>query len=215
MSYKTIYKQANGELIEKKSKFIANCKPVSSKAEAEEFIAQIRKEHSTATHNVFAYRVMEQNMLIERQSDDGEPSGTAGMPILNLLKGENLIGLVVLVTRYYGGTLLGTGGLVKAYGGCAKLGVIEAGIIEKNLYHYINVETVYTLSGKVQNEISQSHHILKDIVYTDCVEFLVYTKAEDSNNFIKEMTDITGGNAKIKTLEEIYGFWLNGEFYPS
>ena len=143
IKYKTIYKEAEAEIIEKKSKFIATVRPVKTEEEAQSFIEEMRKKYWDATHNVFAYQIGERNQ-IQRFSDDGEPSGTAGLPVLDVLKGEDVKDVAIVVTRYFGGTLLGTGGLVRAYGKAAKEGLLEAGIIEKKLYRRFHVITDYS-----------------------------------------------------------------------
>ena len=128
-NYKTVKNDANAEFIEKKSRFIGYCRPVKSQDEAVNFINEIRSIHRQATHNVYAYILREDNIM--RYSDDGEPAGTAGVPVLEVLKKENLTDIAVVVTRYFGGVLLGAGGLVRAYGKSAKLGVDAAVRIEK------------------------------------------------------------------------------------
>ena len=125
--YKTILTQAEAEIVEKKSRFIATVRPVKTEEEAKAFIEEMKKKYWNATHNVFAYQIGERNEL-QRFSDDGEPQGTAGMPVLSVLKGEDIKDTAIVVTRYFGGTLLGTGGLVRAYGHSAKEGLLAAGI---------------------------------------------------------------------------------------
>ena len=127
-AYKTIATSETVEIIEKKSKFIAHVFPVQTQEEAEGHIQKLKKQYWDAAHNCYAYQLGEKSE-IQRFSDDGEPQGTAGKPILEVLKGENLTNVLVVVTRYFGGTLLGTGGLVRAYGRTAKEGVIKANII--------------------------------------------------------------------------------------
>ena len=124
--YITIEEKINGEIVEKKSKFIANIFPIESEEEAVKRLEEVRKLHRDARHNVFAYRIANK---LERCSDDGEPSGTAGIPILDILRGEKLQNVLVIVTRYFGGILLGTGGLIRAYTGATQeaLGKIEEG----------------------------------------------------------------------------------------
>ena len=128
VEYRTVAREAEITLIEKKSKFIARIKPVQTREEAEGFIEEVRKEHWSATHNVPAY-IIGINQEIQKYSDDNEPSGTAGLPVLEVLKAHDLVNTAVVVTRYFGGTLLGRGGLVRAYGGAAREAVKEAGIV--------------------------------------------------------------------------------------
>ena len=208
--FKTVLKEAAAEVVEKKSRFIAVAKPIETEEEARKFIEEKKKEHWNATHNVFAYQIGERNE-IQRFSDDGEPQGTAGMPVLNVLVGEDIKNTVIVVTRYFGGTLLGTGGLVRAYGKAAKEAVIAAQIVKKVLYQLFSVLVDYPLSGKVQYEILQNEHIIKDIIYTDKVSYLVLCQAGSEEQFISSMTEASGGKAEIQEKGMLYGVWLNGQ----
>ena len=209
-TYKTIYKTQIAEIIEKKSKFIATAVPVETRDEAEVELAKLRKQYSDATHNVFAYRIKEEVGIWERQSDDGEPSGTAGMPILDMLRGEEIVNILMVVTRYYGGTLLGTGGLVRAYGHSAKDAIVD--VIEKALYACVSIKVDYTLSGKVQYELGLGAYNIKDTIYTDIVEYQVYIKEENLEEFIKAIKEMTNDNAEIELIEKAYGFLYQNEF---
>ena len=141
--YNTIEKQETSELVEKKSKFIANIFYVSTTQEAEEKLEQIRKKYYDARHNCYAYRVIEDGNIIDRSSDDGEPSGTAGAPMLNILKKENLCNVLVIVTRYFGGILLGTGGLVRAYSQSTQDVIEKSNIILKQEGYVAILEVEY------------------------------------------------------------------------
>jgi uncharacterized YigZ family protein len=202
--YKTVLNEAMGELVEKKSKFFATVKPVSSEEEAQKFIDITRKKYADANHNVFAY-VIGSNNEIQRYSDDGEPSGTAGLPILDLLKGEEIKNVAIVVTRYFGGTLLGTGGLVRAYSHCAKEGLNQSEIIEKVLYHKIEVTVDYTLSGKLQYYINENEPYLIDTLYVEAVTFVVLVEVEQVDNFCKDIKDITSGKGQVELKELVYG----------
>ncbi|WP_432408800.1 YigZ family protein [Wukongibacter sp. M2B1] len=201
--YKTLLQYAEAEEIINKSKFIGYAKPVDSEDEAIEFIEQIKKKHWNATHNVPVYIIGENNE-IQRYSDDGEPSGTAGVPILEMLKKEEIKNLVIVVTRYFGGIKLGTGGLVRAYTSAAKLAINEAKVVEKvrNIEYLIRMD--YTLHGKIQNELINSEYIIKDTIYDDKVNIFVYCKTEESNKFVSMITDISNGKAIIEEKEEVY-----------
>ena len=202
--YKTILTQAEAEIVEKKSRFIATVRPVKTEEEAKAFIEEMKKKYWNATHNVFAYQIGERNEL-QRFSDDGEPQGTAGMPVLSVLKGEDIKDTAIVVTRYFGGTLLGTGGLVRAYGHSAKEGLLAAGIAELVLYRK------YSDSGKVQYEILQDGHELFDTIYTEQVEFIVLVETDAADSFEKKMTEIFRGAQPFTLLEEVYGVWQEGE----
>lgn len=208
--YKTILCEAEAEIIEKKSRFIATVRPVKSEDEARMFIDEMKKKYWNATHNVFAYQIGERDEL-QRFSDDGEPQGTAGMPVLNVLKGEDIKNTAIVVTRYFGGTLLGTGGLVRAYGKAAKEGILSAGIAELILYSKYEITTDYTESGKVQYEILQEGHVLFDTQYSDKVIYIVLVKAGETELFEKKMTDIFRGSTPFEKQKELYGVWQEGE----
>ncbi len=208
--YKTILNKGYAELIEKKSKFIGTAIPIESEHQAQSFIEEIRKKYSDANHNVFAYQIGERNEL-QRSSDDGEPSGTAGMPILDILKGENIKNTIIVVTRYFGGNLLGTGGLVRAYGKCAKDSLINAKIIERILYQQFEICVDYNLSGKVQYELLKQQYTIKDIYYTNNVTFIVLVESKLVDKFKNFIIEITSAQAQIIQKELVYGYWLDGE----
>jgi len=208
--YKTILKTAQAEIIEKKSKFIGTAMPVETQEEAEHFINSIRKKYYDATHNVFAYQIGQKNEL-QRSSDDGEPSGTAGKPILDILKNEDIKNTAIVVTRYFGGTLLGTGSLVRAYSKCAKDTLVASEIIEKILYQEFEISVSYNLSGKVQFEILSQNYIIKDTLYTDKVTFTILTEIKDADKFQKLIIEATSAQAQIKPKNICYGIWLDGK----
>lgn len=209
-SFKTINQRAEAEIVEKKSRFIANVLPVSSEEEALNFIAGIKKQHYNARHNCFAY-VISKDIPIIRFSDDGEPSGTAGKPILDVLLGEEIENAVIVVTRYFGGTLLGTGGLVRAYGKAAKEGILAAKIVEMDTYIKIFISVDYSLIGKIQYEITNNGHILIDTDYTDLVKFSVYIKSEFVEQFVKNIINLTNNVAKIEQENEYFLKVIDGQ----
>lgn len=202
MTYKTILHTAQDELIEKKSRFIASVKPVTTEQDAIDFINECRAKYRDATHNVYAYVIQENN--ISRYSDDGEPSGTAGVPTLEVLNKEHLTDAVVVVTRYFGGTLLGAGGLVRAYGKAAKLGIDKAVITEKIYCHQISMKTTYDLLGKVRYLIETGDYILGEITYTDAVEVTAYIKYDLLNQFLKELEEATNAAVTPEITGEMY-----------
>lgn len=208
--YKTLYKYGEAEEIINKSRFIGYAKPVTSEEEAIEFIEEIKKKHKDATHNVPAY-VVGKNNEIQRYSDDGEPSGTAGVPILDMLKKEEIKNTVVVVTRYFGGIKLGTGGLVRAYTKSAKLALEEAQVVTKALYNLYIVRIDYTLHGKLQNEIMNGEYIIKDTVYDDKVNMLIYCKPKDREVFVNKITNLSSGAARVEENDPEYLTLLNGE----
>ena len=200
-NYKTLHKFGVDEYIVEKSTFIGYAKPIKTEEEAIEFVNEIKKKHKDATHNVWAYTVGE-NMNIQRYSDDGEPQGTAGIPTLEVIKKEDLRDVVVVVTRYFGGIKLGAGGLVRAYTKGAKVG-IEAGIvIEKVKYTEVKIKIEYTQLGRIQNEIMNLGFKVKDTIYSEDVEIIVYSKIEDVQSLTDRMIDITSGTADVSIGEE-------------
>lgn len=209
-NYRTLHEFGTDEITIEKSVFIGYAKPIKSEEEALEFINEIKKKHKDATHNVWAYTVG-QNMNIQRYSDDGEPQGTAGIPTLEVIKKEDLRDVAVVVTRYFGGTKLGAGGLVRAYTKGAKLGLEAGKIIYKVMYQEVKVKIDYTQLGKVQNELMNLGYFIKDTVYEDNVEIIVYSKLDDVEKLSEKMIDITSGTGKIVLGEEFYLSEQNGE----
>ena len=182
----------------------------NSEEEAIEFINEIKKKHKDATHNVWAYTIGE-NMNIQRYSDDGEPQGTAGIPTLEVIKKEDLRDVVVVVTRYFGGIKLGAGGLVRAYTKGAKVG-IEAGIvIEKVKYSEVKIKIEYTQLGRIQNEIMNLGFKVKDTIYSEDVELIVYVRNEEAQSLMDRIIDITSGTADVSLGEEYYLSEKDGE----
>lgn len=206
-TFKTVNKKATAEIIEKKSRFIANVMPVCSEDEALAFIQDIKKKHYDARHNCFAY-IIEDSII--RFSDDGEPSKTAGKPILDVLQGNNLKNVVVVVTRYFGGVLLGTGGLVRAYSKAAKEGVLASEIVEMNMYYKLIICVDYSLIGKLQHEIMLNNVITIDTDYSDVVKFYVYVKQQLSDDFIKHIINITNNTCQISKEGQHFLKTING-----
>ena len=202
-TYKTLHSFGTDEYIVEKSTFIGYAKPIKSEEEAVEFINEIKKKHKDATHNVWAYTVGE-TMNIQRYSDDGEPQGTAGIPTLEVIKKEDLRDVVVVVTRYFGGIKLGAGGLVRAYTKGAKVGIEAAQIIQKVKYKEISVTIDYNQIGKVQNEIMNMGYKIKDTLYTDKVEIIVYSREEEAESLTAEIGESEGFYLSEKEGEIIF-----------
>lgn len=195
--YRTVYTGGEGEIVEKKSRFIATAAPVRSEEEALQIIEQIRKKYWDARHNCYAYVIGERGEL-ERFSDDGEPGGTAGKPILEVIKGEELRNTLIVVTRYFGGTLLGTGGLVRAYSAAAKAGIASSVIITRIPGIKLHITTEYTGLGKIQYILGQRGITTLDSVYTDKVELEVLTAEAEAEAVKAELTEGTNGQAIIE-----------------
>lgn len=208
--YRTVYEGKEAEIIEKKSRFIATVRPVHSEEEAVEFIEKLRKQYWNATHNCYAYVIGERSQ-IQRFSDDGEPGGTAGKPMLDVLLGEEICDTAVVVTRYFGGTLLGTGGLVRAYQGAAKAGLAASTVITKYLGRRYQIGCDYTALGKIQYILGQRKLNILDTEYTENVVIHVLVPSEEEEAVKSEIIDGTNGQARIEEGEECYFAEVNGE----
>ena len=207
--YKTIYQGSVGEIIEKKSRFIATVRLVETEEEAIAFIEEMRKKYWNATHNCFAY-VIGENRECVRCSDDGEPSGTAGKPMLDVLLGEGMYNTAVVVTRYFGGTLLGTGGLVRAYSKAVQEGLAQSMVIEKQYGAIISIGTDYTGIGKIQYFIGERKIPVLESEYTDKVQMKVIMPVGEVKRFLADLTEATNGRAKLEISENLYYAVLDG-----
>ncbi|WP_303788564.1 YigZ family protein [Ruminococcus flavefaciens] len=202
MNYLTISENARASFIEKRSEFIGYISPVSTNDEAVAFINSIKAEHRKARHNVYAYILREDN--ISRYSDDGEPQGTAGVPVLDVLKKRGLTDVCVVVTRYFGGILLGGGGLVRAYSHAASLACDAAHIMDMCLCHRLKVTADYGMYGKISyllpnyDTITVSSDFGSDVV----LEILVLSEKLDA--LTKDLTEVTNGTAKLEDLGELF-----------
>ena len=208
--YKTVYAGGEAEIIEKKSRFIATVRPVKTEEEAIEFIESMKKKYWNATHNCSAY-VLGEHFQIQRCSDDGEPSGTAGKPMLDVLLGEAIHDVVVVVTRYFGGTLLGTGGLVRAYSSSTKEGLLASKVITKYHGQKLVIETDYTGLGKIQYILGQRGLTILDSIYTDKVELEVLLPEDEIQPVMTAITEGTNGQAVMELMEECYFAKIDGE----
>ncbi|KPL59304.1 YigZ family protein [Rossellomorea vietnamensis] len=201
--YNTVKGYGENEINIERSRFLTYVNRVETEEEAQEFIASIKKKHHDANHNCSAYMIGEQN-LIQKANDDGEPSGTAGVPILEVLKKRDLKDTVVVVTRYFGGIKLGAGGLIRAYGRATSEGLNATGIVERRLMRVMKTKIDYTWLGKVENEVRSSHYQLKDIHYLDAVEVEVYVEEASKEQFVDWMTELTNGQGEIHESNVVY-----------
>ena len=203
-SYRTAYGEGRGEIVEKKSRFIAEIFPVETEEEAALILERVRKEYWDARHHCWAYRIRG-NPPCERMSDDGEPSGTAGKPILEVLRGRGLTDVLAVVTRYFGGTLLGTGGLVRAYTAAVTEGLARTDLITRTRGMRLSITTDYTSLGKIQY-LAAGHGICtEDTVYSDKVEMTVIVPGDTLPILQKEIREGTNGQS---VLEEKGECWL-------
>lgn len=200
--YKTVLKEATAQIIEKNSRFIASVKPVETREEAEAFIESVAKKNRTANHNVYAYVLRKDHF--QKHSDDGEPGGTAGMPVLNVLLKQNLTDAIIVVTRYFGGILLGTGGLVRAYSAAAALGVEEAIPVTVRLYIKGKMRFGYERYGPISAALSAEGAIIDDTSFTDSVEVSFRIAEEEFQNICNKIINLTNGSISPKKTGEEY-----------
>lgn len=208
--YKTVLEGGTGEITEKKSRFIATVRPVFSEEEALAFLEETRKKYWDARHNCYAYSVG-MNREYTRCSDDGEPSGTAGRPMLDVILGEDIYNVAVVVTRYFGGVLLGTGGLVRAYSKAVQEGFRESRIIEKKHGICLIVTTDYTGIGKIQYIAGERGIPVLGSEYTDKVIMKLLIPSEDVENVQKAVTEGTNGRAIMEKEKELYFATVDGQ----
>lgn len=201
--YKILYQEGEAEIVEKKSRFIAHIAPAQTEEEAQEFVEKIKKQYWDARHNCWAYSVGEKQPAL-RCSDDGEPSGTAGKPMLEVITGEEIHNVVAVVTRYFGGTLLGTGGLIRAYTKSTQEGIKESTVIEKCLGQKITLTCDYTTSGKIQYLTATDNIPVLDTIYTDNVRFEMIVPVEELGMLEKKFMEASMGKAVLEKGEEAY-----------
>jgi uncharacterized YigZ family protein len=192
LSYKTVRGYGEHEILIQKSRFICYVDRATTEEEAQEFIQKIKKRHRDANHNCSAFLIGENNQ-IQKANDDGEPSGTAGVPMLEVLKKKDLKDTVIVVTRYFGGIKLGAGGLIRAYGSATSEGINFVGIVERKLMRVMSVKVDYTWVGKIENELRSSEYQVKDTHYTDVVEFEIYVEEGQTDLFVGWITELTNG----------------------
>lgn len=195
-NYLTVQGYGESEIIISKSRFLTYVSRAETEEEALAFIDVIKKKHPQATHNCSCYLVGEHDN-IQKANDDGEPSGTAGVPMLEVLKKQQLKDTVVVVTRYFGGIKLGGGGLIRAYSKATSEGIAAATVVERVMHALMKVSVDYTWLGKIENEVRSSHYPLHNIDYLDVVDVFIYVKKEEVETFSKWIMELTNGQAKI------------------
>lgn len=197
--YKTVEAFGEDYFIEKKSKFIGYATPVKTREEADEFISKIKTKHWDATHNVYAYVLRDNN--IQRYSDDGEPGGTAGVPVLDVILKEGLVDVCVVATRYFGGTLLGAGGLVRAYSHTSKIGLEAAGIITMAECSIMSVRVDYSFYDRLLIFLEDCDCNVIDSSFSDAVEVVFSLKADGVDELNEKLTDLSNGKYHTKFLK--------------
>ncbi|QTD41135.1 YigZ family protein [Sporosarcina sp. Te-1] len=201
--YRTVKTSGESEIIIQKSRFLSYVKRVETEEEALTFIQEIKRLHHSATHNCSAYIIGEHDQ-IQKANDDGEPSGTAGIPMLEVLKKQGLKDTAVVVTRYFGGIKLGGGGLIRAYGRATTEGIAATGVVERQLHREMKISIDYNWLGKVENGARQSAYPLHDIVYGEGVDIHMYVPWVETERFVDWMTELTNGQAKIQAVSEMF-----------
>lgn len=194
--YYTVKGEGENEIVIQKSRFIAHVTRAETEEQAQEFIQRIKKQNWNATHNCSAYLIGEHDQ-IQKANDDGEPSGTAGVPILEVLKKRKLKDTVVVITRYFGGIKLGAGGLIRAYGKATSEGLDATGIVERKLMRIIHTTIDYTWLGKIENELRSSIYEIKEIHYLEKVEIETYVEEGQTQSFVEWMVELTNGQGEI------------------
>ena len=202
-SYKTVKQYGEGEIEEKKSRFLGKIKPVDTEEEALKFIEGIKKQYWDARHNCYAYIIGEHNECV-RCSDDGEPSGTAGKPMLEVLQNQELKNVVAVVTRYFGGTLLGTGGLVRAYTQATQEALKEAQVATMTPMSVMTVRTDYNAIGKIKYVLAQEETPVLNEEYAADVVVTMAVPLSQKDYMIKKLTEVTNGRAALEEKEQTF-----------
>lgn len=201
--YYTVKQAGVHEIIIQKSRFIGYVERVNSETEAQQFIQRIKKEHHDATHNCSAYIIGDHDE-IQKANDDGEPSGTAGIPMLEVLKKQNLKNTAVVVTRYFGGIKLGAGGLIRAYGSTTSETIKTIGVVRGELMQGFLLTFEYPQLGMIENHLRQSPHIIDNIHYVENVQMLVYVAIDQVNSFQEEMINLTNDTINLDETDKKY-----------
>lgn len=201
--YKIIEYGGEGEIVEKKSRFIAHVQATETEEEAAAFIESEKKRYWDAKHHCYAYILGEQGRTV-RCSDDGEPSGTAGRPILEVLTASGIRGLTLVVTRYFGGTLLGTGGLVRAYTQAAQAGLADSRVALMRYGYALTVLTDYNGIGRIQYLLGQRGIPIEESAYTEQVSVSFHVSYEEKEKLLKDITEATAGAARVQVSDPFY-----------
>jgi len=208
--YKIVYKPGAGEIVEKKSRFIASVYSIEDEQQVSSYISAIKKQYWDARHNCYAF-VLGDNNQVQRCSDDGEPSGTAGKPILDVILRSEIRNCLIIVTRYFGGTLLGTGGLVRAYGQASKVGLQNSVILEKKFGNIFKIITDYNGLGKVQYIAGQMNLHILEIEYSDIVEIVMVVSVDTMSEFEIKITEALAGKIILENKGEQCFVYDNGK----
>lgn len=205
--YCTIKSEAKASFIEKKSEFIGHAAPVSDETSALAFLEKIRSLHRRAKHNVYAYSLRENNIV--RYSDDGEPQGTAGLPVLDFLKKNEITDVIVVVTRYFGGTLLGTGGLVRAYTQATKLAIEKAQKVTMRYFADTSIKCAYEYYGKISNILSGKNAAIDNTDFSDNINIKCHILEDSYDDICEKINEITGGEVLIEKAVKCRSYLYN------
>ena len=205
-SYKTLMKRGCDEFIVNKSRFIGYGAPAETEEEALAFLAEIRKKHADATHNCYAY-IIGRNMGVMRYSDDGEPGGTAGMPIIEVMKNRGVVNACVVVTRYFGGVLLGAGGLVRAYtqGAVTAIDACGVGVMHPTARYMMDVS--YAMVSRVEYFLKSAPVIVEDKDFSDVITLTLLVKCADEDKLLADLTQLSEGRLEPMRFDETYMAW--------
>jgi len=206
-----VLSSASAEIVIEKSRFIGQSFHVEDLEETENIIKEVKKKYYDATHNCFAY-IIGEDMSIAKASDDGEPSSTAGVPMLELLKKLNLTNTLVMATRYFGGIKLGASGLIRAYARTAKISLEANSIVNKDVFNRIILEIDYSLIGKMQKFLDNNQIIYDAPIFTEKVELNLYAKDEKIEGLQKDLLDITNANCKLVIGDKLYLNFVDGKY---
>ena len=203
--YKTVSENAFAEFVERRSRFIGHVRPVSSEEDAISFLSEIRQKHWDATHNVYAYAL--RGGQLRRYSDDGEPQGTAGLPVLEVLQKSGIVDAAIVVTRYFGGVMLGAGGLVRAYSHAASIGVQAAKPVVMRLCQLLELRCDYAQYGILAALIPECGGVIDDTAFSEAVTISFHMAGEEAGLFLKRLADATSGTVTAEKTGEKYFVW--------
>ncbi|MFJ4465136.1 MULTISPECIES: YigZ family protein [unclassified Streptomyces] len=202
--YRTVARAGVHETEINRSRFICALAPAATEQEAQEFVARIRREHPTATHNCFAY-VIGADASVQKASDDGEPGGTAGVPMLQMLTRREMRYVVAVVTRYYGGVKLGAGGLIRAYGGVVGEALDELGTLTRQRFRLATITIGHQRAGKLENDLRATGRSVREVRYAEAVIIEIGLPDTDVESFRAWLADATAGEAELELGGEAYG----------
>ena len=201
--YRTIKIEASAEYEEKRSRFIADVMPVTNEESAIAFLNETKVRHRMARHHVYAYNIAE-GVQIKRYSDDGEPQGTGGIPVLEVLEKNKIEDVIVVVTRYFGGVLLGAAGLIRAYGKAAAMAVERAGVVERRIADEWNILIEYPMFQSVKNELEKNGYCIHRVQYASDIEISAQIPKESGTKFVQRLADLTNGTAVAEKVGRSY-----------